>query len=113
MNPTSKPTKELNGLDAVRLLCNAIQKVQHFESEGSGISPQCATIGEYMLCAALEYLAYGDTANARAHMDEYDHWIKTGEASWIYDTSSDPLSQALQTQYQNALREQDQEELPL
>ena len=107
-----KLPKELSGLDAVRLLCNAIQKVQHFDQEGEGISPVCSTFGEYMLCDALEYLAYGDTNNARARMDEYDHWIKTGQASWIYNTREDPLSLALQLRHRMRQEEVDSPELP-
>ena len=40
-----------------------------------------------MLQDALEYLAWGDTRNARAFMDMYDEWKATGEAPWPYDPS--------------------------
>lgn len=75
---------DITALDAVRLLCNAIQKVQYLDREGEGISPPCKTVGEYMLQDALEYLAQGDTNAAREIMDHYDHWKASGEAPWPY-----------------------------
>jgi hypothetical protein len=78
---------ELTALDAVRLLCNAIQKVQHFDKEQEGISPPCKDQGEFILQDALEYLAWGDTHNARAIMEIYDEWVKTGDAPWPYGGS--------------------------
>lgn len=76
---------ELTALDAVRLLCNAIQKVQHFDREKEGTSPACNTVGELILQDALEYLAWGDTHNARQVMDVYDRWKATGEAPWPWN----------------------------
>lgn len=81
---------ELMALDAVRLLRNAIQKVQHFDREQEGISPACRNAGELMLQDALEYLSYGDTHNARKVMDVYDHWKVTGDAPWPWDSSKTP-----------------------
>lgn len=75
---------EITALDAVRLLCNAIQKVHHFDREQEGISPLCRDPGELMLQDALEYLSWGDTHNARELMDKYDEWLKTGVAPWPY-----------------------------
>jgi hypothetical protein len=83
---------DLTALDAVRLLCNAIQKVQHFDKEQEGISPACRDTGEFMLQDALFYLAFGDTHGARGIMDVYDEWKKTGEAPWPYDASKPPPS---------------------
>jgi hypothetical protein len=83
---------DLSALDAVRLLCNAIQKIQHLDKEGEGISPPCKDHGELMLQDALEYLAFGDTKNARSVMAEYDNWSKTGEAPWPYDSDKPPPS---------------------
>ncbi|MFG6554971.1 hypothetical protein [Sulfitobacter sp. 1A16808] len=81
---------ELSGLDAVRLLCNAIQKVQHFDREQEGISPLCRNVGELILQDALEYLAWGDTHNARQVMDIYDRWKATGDAPWPWDSDKSP-----------------------
>ena len=78
---------ELTGLDAVRLLCNAIQIVQYFDKTGEGESPPCKDHGELILQEALAYLAWGDTHNARAVMETYDEWKRTGEAPWPYDGS--------------------------
>ncbi len=76
-------------LDAVRLLCNAIQKVDYYDhhNEAEGISPLCKNHGELMLQDALFYLALGDTHNARAVMETYDDWRMTGDAPWPYDSS--------------------------
>jgi len=87
---TNKQGDNLSALDAVRLLCNAIQKVQHFDREGEGMSPLCKTEGELILQDALEYLAWGDTHNARQVMDTYDEWKKTGIAPWPYDGGPPP-----------------------
>jgi hypothetical protein len=81
---------ELTALDAVRLLCNAIQKVQHFDREQEGISPACRNAGELILQDALEYLAWGDTHNARKVMDVYDRWKATGEAPWPWGSDKKP-----------------------
>lgn len=81
---------ELTALDVVRLLCNAIQKVQHFDREQEGISPPCRNAGELILQDALEYLAWGDTHNARKVMDVYDHWKATGDAPWPWDSGKTP-----------------------
>jgi hypothetical protein len=83
---------DITGDDAIRLLCNAIQKIHHFDKHGEGHSPLCRDAGELMLQAALEYLAWGDTDGARSLMDDYDNWLKTGEAPWPYDSSKPPPS---------------------
>ncbi len=80
----------LTALDAVRLLCNSIQKVQHFDRKQEGISPACNTVGELILQDALEYLAWGDTQSARKVMDVYDHWKVTGDAPWPWASSKNP-----------------------
>ena len=71
---------ELTALDAVRLLCNTIQKVQHLDKIGEGESPCCRDHGELILQDALEYLAWGDTQGARDVMEIYDEWMQTGDA---------------------------------
>lgn len=81
---------ELNALDAVRLLCNAIQQVQYFDKEQEGMSPPCHDPGELMLVNALEYLAWGDTTNARNCMKTYDEWKATGFTPWPYDGGPPP-----------------------
>lgn len=81
---------EVTALDAVRLLCNTIQKVHHFDREQEGLSPLCHSVGELILQDALEYLACGDTHNARQVMDVYDHWKATGEAPWPWDSEKAP-----------------------
>jgi hypothetical protein len=46
-----------------------------------------------MLQDALEYLAWGDTQNARRQlMDAYEAWLEPGAASWPYagDPSDTP-----------------------
>ena len=80
MSEESSNKEEITALDAVRLLCNTIQKVQHFDRTGEGISPACKSAGELLLQDALEYLAWGDTHNARAVMADYDLWRQTGKA---------------------------------
>lgn len=77
----------LSAHDAVRLLNNAIQKVQYFEREQEGLSPLCRSVGELILQDALEYLAWGDTHNARQVMDVYDDWAATGKAPWPWDAN--------------------------
>ena len=81
---------EITALDAVRLLCTAIQKVHHVDKEQEGTSPPCRDPGEYMLCDALQYLAWGDTPGARELMETYDEWVKTGVAAWPYDGGVPP-----------------------
>ena len=81
---------ELTALDAVRLLCNAIQKLQHLDKTGIGKSPCCRDHGELILQAALEYLAWGDTQGTRDLMETYDEWVKTGKAPWPWDSSKSP-----------------------
>jgi hypothetical protein len=78
---------ELTALDAVRLLCNAIQQTHHLDRESEGISLPCKDAGELMLCDALQYLAFGDTAAVRKMMDQYDEWKSTGEAPWPFERS--------------------------
>ena len=75
---------EITALDAVRLLCTAIQKVHHLDKTDEGIIAPCHDTGEYMLADALHYLAYGDTFSARSFMELYDEWKKTGKADWPY-----------------------------
>lgn len=84
--------KPITALDAVRLLCNAVQKIHHFDhhNEGEGISPPCHTMGEFILQDALEYLAWGDTRAARELMDIYDGWVATGRAPWPYAAGNPP-----------------------
>lgn len=77
-------SQRIDGGDAVRLLGNAIRKVRHFDRHGSGITPCCRDPGELMLQDALEYLAWGDTHNARKVMAVYDLWKKAGCAPWPY-----------------------------
>jgi hypothetical protein len=81
---------ELTALDAVRLLCNTIQKVQHLDKIGEGESPCCRDHGELILQDALEYLAWGDTQGARDVMEIYDEWMQTGDAPWPWDSSKSP-----------------------
>ena len=83
-----KKRHERTALDAVRLLCNTIQKVQYFDRTGEGFSPGCYDAGELMLQDALEYLSWGDTHNARSMMKMYDEWLETGYTPWPY--SGDP-----------------------
>lgn len=66
------------------------RKVQHFDRQQEGISPACRNAGELILQDALEYLACGDTHNARKVMDVYDRWKTTGEAPWPWDSSKNP-----------------------
>lgn len=87
---TKKKGHTLTALDAVRLLCAAIQKVQYFDKEQEGISPPCRDPGEYMLADALEYLAWGDTPGTRQCMEIYDEWKATGVAPWPYDGGPPP-----------------------
>lgn len=86
----SEHEKALTAVDAVRLLRNAIQKVRYFEAENEGISPACNTVGELILQDALEYLAWGDTHNARQMMDTYDQWKMTGFAPWPWASNKAP-----------------------
>lgn len=79
----------INGHDAIRLLSNAIQMVHTFDKTGEGFSPCCRDPGELILQAALEYLAWGDTHNARKLMDIYDEWARTGFAPWPYARTLD------------------------
>ena len=81
---------ELTGDDALRLLCNAVRKVHHFEKHDEGISPPCRDAGELMLQDALFYLAYGDAPAARRLIEEYERWLATGAASWPYNGGPPP-----------------------
>lgn len=74
--------RELTGEDAIRLLCNTVQMVHFYEKHDEGISIAGRDTGELILQDALQYLAHGDTNNARNCMDEYDHRQETGEAPW-------------------------------
>lgn len=80
----NQPSVEIEVTDAVRLLGNAMQKVVFFDKHQEGFAPPCKNAGELMLQDALEYLAWGDTHNARDLMDMYDEWKATGEAPEPY-----------------------------
>ena len=81
---------DISGDDALRLLCNAVRKVHHFERHDEGISPPCRDAGELMLQAALYYLAYGDVAGAKSLIEDYEGWLATGVAPWPYDGGPPP-----------------------
>ena len=78
---------ELTGDDAIRLLCNVIQKVHHFDKHGDGIGFPSRDPG---VQDALEYLAWGDTHSAQQVMETYDAWLETGVAPWPYNGESPP-----------------------
>lgn len=78
------------GLDAVRLLCLTIQRVQHLYLTGEGICLNGISIGELILQDALEYLSQGDTDNTRILLDVYEEWKATGQAPWPWDSSKSP-----------------------
>jgi hypothetical protein len=71
--------------DAIRLLCNAVQKIHHLSVHGEGFSPACKNAGELVLQDALEYLAYGDTRGARSLIEIYDEWLQSGNVPWPYN----------------------------
>lgn len=75
---------DLIAQDAMRLLSNARNMVEHLETHGEGISPACRDIGELMLQDAVVYLAWGDTNNAKACIEDYERWLETGEAGWPF-----------------------------
>ena len=70
--------------DAMRLLSNAKNMVEHLGTHGEGISPACRDVGELILQDALIYLAWGDTHNAKTCIEEYEHWRTTGELNWPF-----------------------------
>jgi len=85
-----KQRHERTAIDAVRLLCYAIQKVQYFDKNEEGFYPGGDDPGEFLLQDALEFLAWGDTHNARKLMDEYDTWRETGHAPWPHNGEPAP-----------------------
>jgi hypothetical protein len=91
---TNRNSGQHTALDAVRLLCNAIQKVHHYDhhDESESMSPPCKTSSELILQSALEYLAWGDTQAARALMDAYDEWHATGKAPWPFEGTINPYA---------------------
>ncbi len=80
---------KIEGVDAIRLLSNAIQMVHYFDKNGEGQSICCRDPGELMLQDALAYLAWGDTHNARKIMADYDAWHRTSFAPWPYAPADD------------------------
>lgn len=79
-----KLNRRLTGSDAIRLLCNAVQKVHHADRYGHEASPVCYDTGEMILQDALEHLAHGDTANAKALIAMFEEWRRTGVAPSRY-----------------------------
>ena len=91
MTDKTNPRHTLRTRDSIRLLSNAIRKVHHYAREGEGLSLRCRDEGELMLQDALEYLAQGDTINARKYMALYDAWRMGAAALWPFDPDSEPL----------------------
>lgn len=81
--------QDYDGGDAIRLLCNTIRKIHHFDTHGEGITPCCRTDGEYILQDALEYLARGDTHNARIEIARYEQWRDSKTAPRRADNNLD------------------------
>ena len=92
MTEKAKPRHALRTRDSIRLLSNAIRKVHHYAREGEGLSLRCRDEGELMLQDALEYLAQGDTKNARKYMALYDAWRAGAPAPWPFGSNAEPLT---------------------
>lgn len=86
-----KLQRKLTGSDAIRLLCNTVQKVHHADRYGQDVSPLCYDTGEFILQDALEHLAHGDTDNAKALIALFEEWRRTGVAPAPYCHLTDGL----------------------
>ena len=73
---------DLSEDDVLRLITSTFSKALYYQRTGEGYYPPCKDYGEILLLDALEYLAWGDTANARRAMASYEDWLATGALPW-------------------------------
>ena len=70
--------------DAIRLLRLTIEDLETLKRTGEFAAKEFKTAGEMLLEEALLYLASGNPQVARGYIDDYNHWVETGESSWPY-----------------------------